>query len=328
MARRKIGELLRDAGLIDDLQLSAALGQQKQWGGRLGTILVRMKLVTEEALVNALSGQLALPVVRLVGSEIDPEVLALIPRETCERYHLLPYARKKSEKGIETVHVAMSDPTNLAVIDELAFRTGRRVEVAVAGERDLDLAIRHHFYGEAYAEQVREVQLAGAVFRGREYDLQSADAAKTEVVTEPLDPSLVIDLSEDDLAIDEELERVPQTAPAVPQPLPTVPRQQEGAPAGSLADLEPVVVTGRQPPPALAAVPSATPIFRPGARPLAVERAPRPLNLRERLLVQTLEAELGAEGVPDRQLVLALARLLVRKGVFSEDEWAAELARK
>lgn len=292
MARKRLGELLQEAGLVDELQLASALAQQRQWGGRLGTILVQMRLVSEYALVQTLAHQLTLPVVRLVGREIEPAVLGSVARELCETHHLLPFARTKNERGIETLHVAMSDPTNLGVVDELAFRTGKRIEVAVAGDRDLELAIRHHFYGERYSEQTRVSQLAGARLPGVEIELQGADAPPLEVVERA---PVVLELGENDIALDD----VPHLVPVAP-----------------ILDAEP-------PPVAPVVVHSA-----PGAAAAHARPAPAPLTMRERLLEQTLAAELGTDGVPDRKLVLALARLLMRKGVFTEDEWIAEVARK
>jgi hypothetical protein len=302
VARKKLGELLREGGLIDDVQLASALGQQRQWGGRLGSILVRMRLVSEQAIVETISRQLRLPVARLLGWTIDPDVLALVPQEICERHQLLPYARTRTERGIETLHVAMSDPTNLPVIDDLAFRTGKRIDVAVAAEREVELAIRHNFYGEPYSDQVRVTQLAGASFRGREIDLRPAEDKVPPRLVPAAERSVVVELGESDVAIDEEFERVPQLAPVAPP-----------ANTNAFDQLEPLVVTGGGA--------EAAPQLR------AVE-AQVPLSLRERLLAQTIAAELGTDGVPDRQLLLALARLLIRKGVIGEDEWIAEVARK
>ncbi len=264
------------------MQLASALGHQRQWGGRLGSVLVQMGLVDEQAICEAVSRQLAIPSVRLAGCEIPHEVLGLVPRELCEKHQLLPWSRTRNERGAETIHVAMSDPTNLAVVDELAFRTGKRLEVAVASDRDIELAIRHHFHGERWSDSLRPAAAAPAVFRGPELDLQAGDEAPLEVAENArarVERSLVVEL-DDDLVIDEV--RVPEKTPAAPH-----------------------LVYG-------------------GAAPAQAT----PLSLRERLLLQTLEAELGAEGLPDRQLLLALARLLIRKGVIGEDEWIAEIARR
>lgn len=60
--RLKLGEIVLRAGVIDQLQLDSALGEQRKWGGRLGIFLVKLGYVTEEDLVNAVASQLNLPV--------------------------------------------------------------------------------------------------------------------------------------------------------------------------------------------------------------------------------------------------------------------------
>lgn len=279
MARKKLGDLLCEAGVLDESQLAAALGHQRQWGGRLGAVLVQLHLVSEKALMEALSRQLGLPTVTLANSVVPVDVLNLVPKEMCEEHLLLPWALTRNDKGAETLHVAMSDPTNLAVIDELAFRTGRRVQVAVATDRDLELAIRRFFYGERIEDQLARVLPQPASFAGPELELPGAEEPAVEVVDE----------ARDRIARD-----VLGRSPGAPAPEPT---------------------------------PSTT-VYG-GAERTPTHPIPAgPLSLRERMLLQTIEAELGAEGLSDREMLLALARLLIRKGVIGENEWIAELARR
>ena len=61
MARKKLGEILIEAGLLDETQLRVALGEQKRWGGTIGRVLIDMRIVEENALVAALSRQLTRP---------------------------------------------------------------------------------------------------------------------------------------------------------------------------------------------------------------------------------------------------------------------------
>jgi hypothetical protein len=148
--RKKLGDLLIEAGAIDELQLKAALAHQRQWGGRIGRTLVEMRFVGEDQICDAVARQLGIPSVRLVGRSVEPALLELVPRELCERHWIFPLALIPGERG-DKLQVAMSDPTNLNIIDELAFRTGKRIEVAVAPDSHIDKAIRQHFYGEYIA---------------------------------------------------------------------------------------------------------------------------------------------------------------------------------
>src|ERR1700716_1003494 len=87
--RIRIGDLLVKAGVITDLQLKAALGEQSQWGGKLGDILVRMEFVTEEVLVRALSKQTGIARADLSG-DADAEAIAKVSAETAEEYGVVP----------------------------------------------------------------------------------------------------------------------------------------------------------------------------------------------------------------------------------------------
>ena len=80
--RLKVGEILIKAGVIDEMQLAAALGDQSNWGGRLGVALVKMGLVEESDLVRALAQQLQIPVVKLEGKRVQQEVLDLVSGES------------------------------------------------------------------------------------------------------------------------------------------------------------------------------------------------------------------------------------------------------
>ena len=130
--KKRIGEMLLEAGIIDETQLKAALGHQRQWGVRLGQALVDLKLATEADIVRALSLKFGFEVAKL--DTLEPygheQALKLFPREFTIRNNVFPMWADTAN-----VTVAMSDPTNLAVADEIRFRTGRRVKVCIGGDQ-------------------------------------------------------------------------------------------------------------------------------------------------------------------------------------------------
>lgn len=140
--RKRLGELLLEAGVIDAAQLQAALGHQRQWGARLGQALVDLKLASEADIVQALSRKYGYEVARLDGLQAYAleQALRLVPRDFAVRHNVLPMA---ADPG--SITVAMSDPTNLAVVDELRFRTGRRVKLCVGGDREIAAAVRRQY---------------------------------------------------------------------------------------------------------------------------------------------------------------------------------------
>jgi hypothetical protein len=142
LARKKLGEILIQAGVLDEMKLRAALGEQQRWGGPLGKILIDMKFISEDALVQALSHQLNFPAVRLENRDIAARALDLVPVEVCEQHQLIPF--NIDGKFLE---VAMADPTNLSIIDELRIKTRLNVRAYLAGPRTIHRAVQQHYRG-------------------------------------------------------------------------------------------------------------------------------------------------------------------------------------
>src|SRR5688500_10510419 len=108
MARMRIGDMLIRARLIDDMQLNAALAQQRQWGGKLGDILVDLGFLDEMMLWLGLSRQLDVPLIQLPEMVITPDLLQLVPADMCERLECFPVQRDD-----RTLTIATSDPNNI-----------------------------------------------------------------------------------------------------------------------------------------------------------------------------------------------------------------------
>lgn len=134
------------AGLIDETRLSAALSEQRKWGGKLGRTLVEMGFVQEDAMVHALSQQLQLPSVDLDRADLPASLAQLLRVDMAERYGVFPLAHDPKH---HTLTVASSDPTNVEALQELTFRTNQRILTVVATSSAIDRAIRRAYYGES-----------------------------------------------------------------------------------------------------------------------------------------------------------------------------------
>lgn len=132
--RIRLGELLVRAGVIDELKLKAALSEQQKWGGRLGKILVDMNFVSEELLVKALSKQLGVPRATFTAPALPAEFLQKIDYDFAVHNELVPEAYDMQRRVLV---VAIADPTNVAALDELRFRTGLRIETTIAGHNEI-----------------------------------------------------------------------------------------------------------------------------------------------------------------------------------------------
>lgn len=138
----RLGELLLKAGVIQPQDLERALAEQRRWGGRLGTTLVRMGVLTEDLLVKALARQLGLPRANLEAIQVPAQLLARIDRAECERQVLVPLAYVQDKK---TLLVAVADPSNVVAMDDLGRRVGLKVEPYLAGETAIRAALTRLF---------------------------------------------------------------------------------------------------------------------------------------------------------------------------------------
>jgi len=140
MARVRIGELLMRQGRLDELQLQSALAHQARWGGRLGRAVVHLGFLDEATVLETIAEQLGTPFITIGDRPVEPAVLALVPRKLIQSRKVLPLARLKEGRRGPLV-VALADPGDLGVLDELTFVTGLDVRPALATEADLDQAI-------------------------------------------------------------------------------------------------------------------------------------------------------------------------------------------
>jgi hypothetical protein len=131
------------ANLLQESQLRAALAEQQKWGGRLGDILVRMSLLTEDLLVRALSKQMGIAAVNLeTFAEIPDQLKAKIPANVARELDLVPIQLKEDGR---TLIVAMSEPQNVEHVDLIRARTGCRIIVQLAGKTAIARAITRFY---------------------------------------------------------------------------------------------------------------------------------------------------------------------------------------
>jgi hypothetical protein len=309
--RKRLGEILLEAGIIDGTQLQAALGHQRRWGGRLGQALIDLKMASEEQIVSALATKMGFERAPVELIEYGPGLelaLRLVPHEFAERNQLLPFAADPA-----SIWVAMADPTNMGVIDELAFRTGRNVKLSIAGDRELARAIRRLYLGDK-----RGVDAIA---------LDEQDEAPVEMVG-PYDQGYT-------QGLDEYFpRREPPPGPAGPGAPPRVPARPEPSVSGPEARLAAAVrgLRGEDEPP---------PVVRPqlpeDPPELIVEMTPDDdgeggFGPRVEVILDGLERIGAGEGsTPElarlSRFTAALVRILVKKRLVGEDELAAAFVK-
>ena len=146
-----LGELLLREKIISTDQLQAALDFQKKNSLPVGTSLVQLGYISEEEIAQALSRQLGYPYIDLDQFEVYPEVINLIPNDVAKKYVVMPIHRIRS-----FLTLAMVDPTDLEVIEDIRFRTGLSIQPVIASESGVMNAI-NKYYGSADAIRVKKI---------------------------------------------------------------------------------------------------------------------------------------------------------------------------
>ena len=134
--RKRLGEMLVEAGLVEEEQLTTLLAEARRSGLRLGDFLVSRGIVREEAIIDLLSRQLQIPKLDFERQTVDPQLAKLIPQEMATKYQVAPLSRDDF-----TLRVAMVDPMDLQVLDEIERATGLEVEPYICTKGEFTLLL-------------------------------------------------------------------------------------------------------------------------------------------------------------------------------------------
>ena len=176
----RLGELLLEKRRITQTQLEEALAFREANGGDLGNALVQLGFLPAEEMAALRGAQYGVRSVDLSGFEIEAAVLDLVPADTARRHRIVPLRRSGT-----TLTVVMTDPRNVAVLDDVRFRTGCTVEPLVASEAAVAAAIARYYDsgpgvhendggGSALDAAVREMEALG----GEPEDAQAAEPTR------------------------------------------------------------------------------------------------------------------------------------------------------
>ncbi len=146
-----LGELLLREKILSVDQLKSALDFQKKNSLPVGTSLVQLGYLTEEDIAQALSRQLGYPYIDLDQFDVYAEVISLIPVDVAKKHMVMPIHRIRS-----FLTLAMVDPTDLEIIEDIRFRTGLSIQPVIASETGVINAI-NKYYGTADAIRVKKI---------------------------------------------------------------------------------------------------------------------------------------------------------------------------
>jgi type IV pilus assembly protein PilB len=143
------GESLVSKGLLSHKELIEALNEQREQGGRLGEILVQLKMLSDEAVSCALAGHLSMEYIHFddVG-KIDMKIARLLPENIAKRFCLVAIGERDNR-----VVVAMADPLNVIAIDTITLKLKRQIKVALSSPLEIQKAIETIYHGSDVEEQ-------------------------------------------------------------------------------------------------------------------------------------------------------------------------------
>lgn len=131
MARKRLGDLLVEAGLITNEQLNHTLNT-KSADEKLGDALLREGFISEQQLIEVLEFQLGIPHINISQYPIDHDLIQLVPKELAKRHYAMPIRKDRNK-----LLVAMADPMDYFAIEELRMATGYQIEPAIATKDEL-----------------------------------------------------------------------------------------------------------------------------------------------------------------------------------------------
>lgn len=142
----RMGDILKKEKIVTEEQILKALPIAKESHKKLGEVLVELGYTTEDAIASALSRQLDIDVISLTGITIEEDVLKLVNVGILRRHLMIPF--EFDENNINVVRVAMADPMDMIAVDDFSIITDCQVEPLIATPYDILLAL-DKYYGDS-----------------------------------------------------------------------------------------------------------------------------------------------------------------------------------
>ena len=149
---KRLGDILVESGFLNATELAEVLGVQKETGKRLGEVIVESGLMTEFDILRAVSSQYDYPIIDLTSIEVDPKATALLNQKFCEDNVVLPIGFDN-----DNLVVAIDDPMNITIEDELQFQTGFQITLMLATHTSIINAIKVNYGKESAAKAAEEL---------------------------------------------------------------------------------------------------------------------------------------------------------------------------
>jgi type IV pilus assembly protein PilB len=180
--KRRLGDILVNAGKLTQNQLEDALNAQVILGKRLGEILVDSGIITELDIIEAIETQTGILSVDLNSVSFDKKVVKLVSQNLCEKYMLIPFGFNKNK-----IKVAMSDPLNIFAVDDINISTGFEVETYIALKNDIKRFININYSSERVSKAAEELNKETLESKNVVSNIEDIDDIKNAPVVKMVD---------------------------------------------------------------------------------------------------------------------------------------------
>ncbi len=152
MERPRLGSMLVKAKLLTEDQLKKSMDFQKTVGGKLGAVVVKLGFVSDEVLTSFLARQQGLPIVDLSKLVLPWNLVKRVPKALIEKHHVIPIAYKDN-----ALTLAVSDPFDYEAVEEIQFATNYRIDIQLASRESINKAITDVLYAGPETQSERAI---------------------------------------------------------------------------------------------------------------------------------------------------------------------------
>ena len=148
--RKRIGDVLIDANIINQEQLMTALEEQRKTGKRLGEVLVELNYTDETEIAEAMSQQMKIPLAKIREAKLAQEIIELLPENIVRKNNVIPFELDENNPNI--LRIAMADPLDIIAVDDISIITNMQIDIMVATPSDIMYAIEKYYGNEQSAK--------------------------------------------------------------------------------------------------------------------------------------------------------------------------------
>jgi type IV pilus assembly protein PilB len=153
MAKKRLGELLVESGLLSEQDLTRALAEQRSRRGKLGDMIVSLGFASEVDIAQTLSMQLGITLIDLENTPVEPQAIELIGEKVARKHLIVPISIEQKE-----LHIAMADPLSFEAFEDVRFASGYTIKPFLATRSDILWAIDQHYHlGSSLSTIVKDI---------------------------------------------------------------------------------------------------------------------------------------------------------------------------